>query len=103
MSRKMISTSQLENMIRSAATPLYLHHIKLEKEDKTTGQVVVVAIDWPSSNDLKVDSIEDLDTLFGPVEKTIVYSIGYINWAGTFAKTTALSTYTKVSDIVEAI
>ena len=102
MSRKMISTSQLENMIRSAATPLYLHHIKLEKEDKTTGKTTV-AIDWPSSNGLKVDSIEDLDTLFGPVEKTIVYSIGYINWAGTFAKTTALSTYTKVSDIVEAI
>ena len=47
----------------------------------------------------------NLDTLFGPVEKTIVYSIGYINWAGTFAKTTALgiNTYTKVSDIVEEI
>ena len=100
--RKMISPSQLENMIASAAIKLYVHHIKLEKEDKTTGNVVV-AIDWISSNGLKVDSIQDLDTLFGPVEKTIVYSIGYINWAGTFAKTTALSTYTKVSDIVEAI
>lgn len=85
-------------LIGNGNIDLFVHHLKL-----TNTSNAVIAIDYISSSNLVVDSIQDLNTLFGTISKTIVSSSGYINWAGSFAKTTGITTYTKISDIMEAI
>ena len=86
------------SLIGDGNIDLYIHHLKL-----TNSAGAVIAIDFLSSSNLQVDSIQDLNTLLGSVEKTIVCSSGYIDWKGSFAKTAGITAYTTIKDVMEAI